>query len=222
MYNKPNRWLDKKFLQEVKGNSIRKNISYYNAMMTIDRRNWRFKNGIDEIYETINYLQNKRFTSVGEMIRYLRTRLRIDDYVSKGKKSDDGGYTEQIENMNAFENMGNKYTSLDEFLKYLSNIDKDIKSLGQNKVNLLTIHKSKGLEYPVVFIIGCNDNLLPHEKSNDIDDEKRLFYVAITRAEKELFISSTMSYNSKSYYPSPFIESIESTIHKNIPDKKRI
>lgn len=222
MYNKPNRWLDKKFLQEVKGNSIRKNISYYNAMMTIDRRNWRFKNGIDEIYETINYLQNKRFNSVGEMIRYLRTHLRIDDYVSKGKKSDDGGYTEQIENMNAFENMGNKYTFLDDFLKYLSNIDKDVKSLGQNKVNLLTIHKSKGLEYPVVFIIGCNDNLLPHEKSNDIDDEKRLFYVAITRAEKELFISSTMSYNSKTYYPSPFIKSIESTIHKNIPDKKRI
>lgn len=214
IYNKPNRWLDKKFLQEVHNNSIRKNISYYNAMMTIDRRNWRFKNGIDEIYEVINYLQNKRFYNVGEMVKYLRTRLNIDWYISKGKISDDGGYTEQIENMNAFENIANQYASLNEFLKYMNSIKKELNSMSLNRVNLLTIHKSKGLEYPVVFITGCNDNLLPHEKSNDIDDEKRLFYVAITRAEKELYLSSTTSYNSKVYYPSPFLDSIKSTICK--------
>lgn len=215
IYNKPNRWLDKKFLQEVHNNSIRKNISYYNAMMTIDRRNWRFKNGIDEIYEVINYLQNKRFHNVGEMVKYLRARLNIDGYISKGKFSDDGGYTEQIENINAFENIANQYASLNEFLIYMNNIKKELDSMSLNRVNLLTIHKSKGLEYPVVFIIGCNDNLLPHEKSNNIDDEKRLFYVAITRAEKELYLSSTTSYNSKVYYPSPFLDSIRSTIYKN-------
>jgi DNA helicase-2/ATP-dependent DNA helicase PcrA len=215
IYNKPNRWLDKKFLQEVHNNSIRKNISYYNAMMTIDRRNWRFKNGIDEIYEVINYLQNKKFHNVGEMVKYLRARLNIDGYISKGKFSDDGGYTEQIENINAFENIANQYASLNEFLIYMNNIKKELDSMSLNRVNLLTIHKSKGLEYPVVFIIGCNDNLLPHEKSNNIDDEKRLFYVAITRAEKELYLSSTTSYNSKVYYPSPFLDSIRSTIYKN-------
>lgn len=215
IYNKPNRWLDRKFLQEVHNNSIRKNISYYNAMMTIDRRNWRFKNGIDEIYEVINYLQNKRFHNVGEMVKYLRARLNIDGYISKGKFSDDGGYTEQIENINAFENIANQYASLNEFLIYMNNIKKELDSMSLNRVNLLTIHKSKGLEYPVVFIIGCNDNLLPHEKSNDVDDEKRLFYVAITRAEKELYLSSTTSYNSKVYYPSPFLDSIKSTICKN-------
>lgn len=220
IYNKPNRWLDKKFLQEVHNNSIRKNISYYSAMMTIDRRNWRFKNGIDEIYEVINYLQNKRFHNVGEMVKYLRARLNIDEYISKGKFSDDGGYTEQIENINAFENIANQYASLNEFLIYMNNIKKELDSMSLNRVNLLTIHKSKGLEYPVVFIIGCNDNLLPHEKSNDIDDEKRLFYVAITRAEKELYLSSTTSYNSKVYYPSPFLDSIKSTIYKNKTNTK--
>lgn len=220
IYNKPNRWLDKKFLQEVHNNSIRKNISYYNAMMTIDRRNWRFKNGIDEIYEVINYLQNKRFHNVGEMVKYLRARLNIDGYISKGKFSDDGGYTEQIENINAFENIANQYASLNEFLIYMNNIKKELDSMSLNRVNLLTIHKSKGLEYPVVFIIGCNDNLLPHEKSNNIDDEKRLFYVAITRAEKELYLSSTTSYNSKVYYPSPFLVSIRSTIYKNKTNTK--
>lgn len=221
IYNKPNRWLDKKFLQEVHNNSIRKNISYYNAMMTIDRRNWRFKNGIDEIYEVINYLQNKRFHNVGEMVKYLRTRLNIDEYISRGKVSDDGGYTEQIENINAFENIANQYSSLNEFLTYINNIKRELNSMSLNRVNLLTIHKSKGLEYPVVFIIGCNDNLLPHEKNNDISDEKRLFYVAITRAEKELYLSSTTSYNSKVYYPSPFLDPIKFTIYKNSKELSR-
>lgn len=214
LYNKPNRWLDKQFLQEVKNNSVKRNISYYNAMMTIDRRNWRFKNGIDEIYEVINYLQNKRFNKIGDMIKYLRVRLNIDNFVSKGKISDDGSSDEQIENMNAFENIANQYSSLDEFLKYVEDFSKNEKLLYKDKVNLSTIHRSKGLEYPVVFIIGCNDGILPHEKNENIDDEKRLFYVAITRAEDELYISSTTSYNSKIYYPSNFISSIEKTIQK--------
>ncbi len=215
LYNKPNRWLDKKFLQEVKTNSFKRNVSYYSSMMTIDRRNWRFKNGIDEIYEVINYLQNKRFKNVGEMISYIRFRLCIDEFVSKGKIADDGGYSEQIENMNAFENMAAQYTTLNDFLNYMADMDKELASKNANKIKLSTIHRSKGLEYPVVFIIGCNNGLLPHEKSNNIDDEKRLFYVGITRAEKELYLSSTISYNSKSCLPSPFINSIKSTIKRS-------
>lgn len=221
LYNKPNRWLDKKFLREVHDNSLKKNISYYNAMMTIDRRNWRFKNGIDEIYEVINYLQNKRFQNVGKMISYLRFRLNIDDYVSKGKVADDGKCDEQIENMNAFENIASQYTNLKEFLNYLNDIDKELTSKNINRVNLSTIHRSKGLEYPVVFIIGCNEDLLPHEKNDNVDDEKRLFYVGITRAEKELYISSTTSYNSRTYLPSSFIESIKSTLKINKVENKQ-
>lgn len=218
LYNKPNRWLDKKFLQEVQTNSIKKNLPCYSAMMTIDRRNWRFKNGIDEIYEVINYLQNKRFSNIGQMISYLRGRLDIDAFVSKGKMSDDGKYNEQIENLNAFENLGAEYESLSDFINYVSGIGKNTELTNSNKVNLLTIHKAKGLEYPVVFIIGCNDGLLPHERNDNIDDEKRLFYVAMTRAQKELYLSSTKSYNSKSYYPSQFIEPIKSAI--TIPKRK--
>lgn len=215
LYNKPNRWLDKKFLQEAENNSKRRNISLYNSMMSIDRRNWRFKNGIDEIYEVINHLQNKRFASIGDMISYLRIRLNIDDYVTKGKQTDDGSFSEQIENMNAFETIAKKYTDLNKFILYLDEITKDLEDDNKNKVQLLTIHKSKGLEYPVVFIVGCSNNILPHEKNENIDDEKKLFYVGITRAEKELYLSSILSNNSNQLSVSPFIKSIESTIKIN-------
>ena len=214
-YSKPNRWLDKKFLQEVENNSKKKNTSFYNSMMSIDRRNWRFKNGIDEIYEVINYLQNKRFSSIGDMISYLRSRLDIDNYVTKGKEADDGSFSEQIENMNAFETIAKKYTDLNKFILYLDEITKDLEIDNKNKVHLLTIHKSKGLEYPVVFIIGCSDKILPHEKNENIDDEKKLFYVGITRAEKELYLSSILSNNCNSLNISPFIDAIKPTIKIN-------
>lgn len=212
LYNKPNRWLDRKFLQEVENNSKRRNVSFYSSMMSIDRRNWRFKNGIDEIYEVINYLQNKRFSSIGDMISYLRIRLNIDEFVTKGKQADDGSYVEQIENMNAFENIAKKYTDLEKFIMYLDDITKDLQIDNENKVQLLTIHKSKGLEYPVVFIIGCSDGLLPHNKSKDLNDEKKLFYVGITRAEKELYISSILSNNATEMKISPFVYAIKETI----------
>lgn len=164
----------------------------------------------------INYLQNKRFSSIGDMISYLRVRLNIDEFVTKGKQADDGSYVEQIENMNAFENIAKKYTDLNKFIMYLDDITKDLQVDNENKVQLLTIHKSKGLEYPVVFIIGCSDGLLPHNKSKDLNDEKKLFYVGITRAEKELYISSIISNNSTEMKISPFIYAIKETIK---PDK---
>lgn len=65
----------------------------------------------------------------------------------------------------------------------------------KGKVNLMTIHASKGLEFPVVFIAGAEDGLIPHmrsieENDGNVEEERRLFYVAITRARDKLFISS--------------------------------
>lgn len=209
LYNKPLRWLDQKFLEEVRQNSLKRNVSYYNAMMTIDRRNWRFKNGIEEIYEVINTLQNKRYKNVGDMIRYLRSRLDIDNFVSKGKFSEDGNSTEQIENMDAFENIADQYYDLQEFITYLNSELKKTLSENKDMVQLSTIHRAKGLEYSVVFLPGLNDGLLPHKKADDIQDERRLFYVGITRAEKELYISSSEFYNNKLMKISPFIKDIQ-------------
>ena len=183
-------------------------------MFTIDRRNWRFKNGIDEIIEVITYLKNNKKSDVSELVKYLRNRLDIDKFVTKGKQADDGSYVEQIDNLNSFENICSKYSSIDEFTSYINDLDNEleIKSNYDDKVKLLTIHKSKGMEYPVVFIIGCNDELLPHYKSENINDERRLFYVAITRAEKELYMSYVDFYNNDMKIVSPFINDIKDTI----------
>ena len=67
------------------------------------------------------------------------------------------------------------------------------KNLGGQAVNLMTIHLSKGLEFDRVFIAGCNEGILPHSRSLgtalEIEEERRLLYVAMTRAKKELNLS---------------------------------
>ena len=87
----------------------------------------------------------------------------------------------------------------------------------QGKVNLMTVHASKGLEFPVVFIAGCENGLIPHARSIEdgeggMEEERRLFYVAITRAKDKLFISSCQRRRKMQSIaecePSPFLDEI--------------
>ena len=111
-----------------------------------------------------------------------------------------------------FENICSKYSSIKEFVSYIDELNTEMENKDNDKVKLLKIHKSKGMEYPVVFIIGCNEEILPHYKNENVDDERRLFYVAITRAEKELYLSYVDLYNGQTKLISSFIKDIEDTI----------
>jgi DNA helicase-2/ATP-dependent DNA helicase PcrA len=108
--------------------------------------------------------------------------------------------------------------------------DQKDKDPDRDCVSLMTIHASKGLEYPVVFIVGIEENLFPSQLSlhsrADLEEERRLFYVAITRAEKKLMISYAESRYQfgrlKSCEPSRFIDELDSTYLKmaKTPGKK--
>ncbi|GHV76932.1 DNA helicase [Spirochaetia bacterium] len=95
---------------------------------------------------------------------------------------------------------------------------------GKGKVNLMTIHASKGLEFPVVFIAGAEEGIIPHERNMDEEEERRLFYVAITRARDKLFITSCLQrrrlQNTVECAPSPFLAEIPPhLIEYHEPDK---
>jgi superfamily I DNA/RNA helicase len=98
----------------------------------------------------------------------------------------------------------------------ISNPAKKKSDRDKYKVKLMSLHNSKGLEFPCVSIIGVNEKILPHEKSThserDIEEERRLFYVGITRARKKLRLSYSLSKSSYgkeiSLSPSRFLKEI--------------
>jgi superfamily I DNA/RNA helicase len=91
-------------------------------------------------------------------------------------------------------NFCGKDKSLSEFLQeaLLSWKEKPEKDKDGNTLKLITIHSAKGLEYPVVYIAGVEEKIIPHrnsEEENNVDEERRLFYVAMTRAREKLSLS---------------------------------
>jgi DNA helicase-2/ATP-dependent DNA helicase PcrA len=110
--------------------------------------------------------------------------------------------------------------------KFLTSValqtDTDIYDSQAEKVALMTMHAAKGLEFPIIFITGCENGYLPFEKSdkgrNDINEERRLFYVAMTRAKKRLYL--TYAKKRRIYGKvvlreiSPFVKDIENRLKK--------
>ena len=215
IYNKPLRWLDKKFLAETTEQALRTHKSLYESMFKILRRDWKFKGGIDEISKIVTTIRKGKYKTIGEELQTLREIVEIDKFVSRGKISEEGDAVEQIENLNTFGEICNQFTDFDEFNKYIVNIKESNLQESSERVNLMTIHKSKGLEFPVVFLVGCSEGLLPHRKSNDTNDEKRLMYVGITRAMDRLYLTSNNFYNASPMEVSSFIEMLGDTIERN-------
>lgn len=206
IYNKPNRYLGKQFLDDTKKIVIRENISLFYAMHSAAERNPKYSSSVRELSDIINYLHKMKFNTVKDQIEYIRNRLNLDEYVS-GEVSDDNNSYDKIDNLNTLQDIAEDYVSTNEFVDYMSKLVVENKE-NDNAVKLMTIHKSKGLEYPVVFIVGVNENILPHHRNENLNEERRLMYVAITRAEKELFISSTEQYGKNKTNPSLFIKEL--------------
>jgi DNA helicase-2/ATP-dependent DNA helicase PcrA len=87
--------------------------------------------------------------------------------------------------------------ALDSFLQQIALIaDADSRREGEPLITLMTLHNAKGLEYPIVFVVGCEDGVFPHSRALDegaLEEERRLFYVGITRAMRELYLTYARS-----------------------------
>ena len=146
---------------------------------------------------------------------------------------DESGYSamlknkKDLENENRLENIKEllsamkEFDNLNSFLEHVAlatSIDQDWEG---EKVNLMTMHGSKGLEFDVVFLPGWEEGLFPHQKSieekgqNGLEEERRLAYVGITRAKKLAIISFSMN----RFYQGDWIDSMASRFIEELPEK---
>ena len=161
-------------------------------------------------------LRKKAAAGVGpaEIIEELLREIDYRGYVNDGDKLK---AEERNENLTALVGQAGAYTALDEFLADAALMSSADESVGENAVTLMTLHAAKGLEFPVVFLVGMEEGLLPHvrstdESSEDVEEERRLAYVGMTRAMKELFLTYAQSrfvYGGRNYnFPSRFLNDL--------------
>ena len=153
---------------------------------------------------TISELFDKVIADIG-YLRYL------DDGTDEG--------TDRQDNVLELRRLAEEYDqrSMTEFLENVALIsDQDTLAEGKNAPTLLTLHAAKGLEFGVVFIIGLDDGLMPHNRSFDdpeeMAEERRLFYVGLTRAKNQIYLVRSVQRGGRGYaeatYPSRFLDDI--------------
>ena len=151
-------------------------------------------------------------------MREVLSRFKYLDYLKQYSKADSMDYTSRVENIEQLIYSASQKETIVDYLEEAALVkeDKEDESDANLGVNLSTVHASKGLEYFVVFVVACEEELFPHWKSKDSDtglqEERRLMYVAVSRAERYLFLSCANfrkgQYNQRSRFLDEIAESL--------------
>ncbi|MEI3356885.1 MAG: DNA helicase PcrA [Clostridia bacterium] len=212
--NEPKRGIGKTSLDKVEQLSMQTGISMYEIIKNAEQY------GLNRVY-----LNSREFVNCIEELKAKKEELPISELIKQTLKK--SGYTKALENENTIE-AENRIENLDEFLTvaiefeeqeaentlsaFLEGItlSSDIDNLEEDEdyVTLMTLHSAKGLEFPVVFLVGMEEGIFPGYKSisepTELEEERRLCYVGITRAKEHLFLTCSKQrtiFGSTSYNP---------------------
>lgn len=213
--NKPFRYISRDSI-----NSIKDEKEFINSLITKCNLHPKQVKTINDLDIDLSYLKT---LNPQNAISYIRTSLEYDmyilDYCSNRKIKSNG----LIEILNELESSATNFKTIKEYLDHIDRVKSEVVG-NKNKdqgdgVIFTTMHSAKGLEFKNVYIIGVNEGTIPHEKSYDLDDdskkdeqieeERRLMYVAITRAEDKLCISSPQNKYGRKVSVSTFIDDIK-------------
>ncbi len=223
--NTPKRGIGEKTIDNLTTLAVEQSSSIYEAITS--GKELAFKNLIEELTEESKTL------SLTELVEAILEKSGIKKELSSSKLLED---EIRLENLNEFKGVTKSYeeeqgsATLEDFLDEISLVsDLAEHQDGSNRVSLMTVHSVKGLEYDYVFIVGMEEGIFPHYNAiNDgsqsaIEEERRLCYVAITRAKKKLYILAAKSRmlfgNTNINKPSRFIEEINKE-YLDIDEKK--
>lgn len=173
---------------------------------------WRYTKSVDALVTHIYWLNKNRFQNAEGLVSYVYDVINYLDFLKSD--SSDEMYEERLENVDELLTLSNQFRSADEMVDY---VDRQLLTYKENadnpdSVTLSTVHKIKGLEFPSVFIVSCIESLFPHRRSEDVEEERRLMYVAMTRAENTLDISAIKQRREQPAYKSRFIDEMQDCI----------
>lgn len=201
----------------------------------------RFASKLDELSEVLFELMGEAAeASVKQLIDDVMHKTGYLEELELSKNAQDQS---RIDNLQEFLSVAEDFAeksarngeeaSLENFLSDVALVaDIDDAEMGEDSITLMTLHSAKGLEFPTVFLVGMEEGIFPHARTlldeNEIEEERRICYVGITRAEKHLFLSNArmrMIYGrTLSYPPSRFLQEVpRNLIHEfKRPQERRV
>ena len=169
---------------------------------------------IDQFEWDIKMMENKTPYAA---VQYIRRRIGYDDYLREWAKIHRTGEEDLFEILEQIEESTKRFQTMEEWFRYTDEYGRRLREQQKTAqqhtegVRLMTMHSAKGLEFDTVFILGANEGVTPHRKAalkEEIEEERRMFYVAMTRAKERLVISYVKEKNGKDADPSRFVEEL--------------
>ena len=207
IYYKIRTFLKKTEIEKLRTKPINQDIfDFFYEILDYDRKN--------SLYDIEKKLSHIRKLPLSRKISYIYKYLGYKEYSSlKANK-----FAEEVINKDLFVeslvNFTKDINSIEEFDRKILKLKKKIRLMPQTNLVLQTIHRSKGLEYDRVFIVDMNKNEFPiidyeQNPEKSLEEERRVFYVGMTRAKEKLFILSTKKRNGKKTLPSEFYTTVK-------------
>ena len=221
--NVPKRSVGDTTIKQISEFAKKNNFSLMDAskkLLELNKIKPKTKIGLNSIINFINKWMNDYKNGISH-IKLLQIIMDESGYSQMLKNKKDLENENRLENIKELINAMKEFDNLESFLEHVSlatSIDQDWE--GQ-KINLMTMHASKGLEFDVIFLPGWEEGLFPHQKSIEekgdkgLEEERRLAYVGITRAKKILNISFSMN----RFYQGDWIDSLASRFIDELPEE---
>ena len=199
--NVPPRGIGEKTVEKIEVFSREKGIPLYEGLKQAIEEDWLPHAARARMKQFVQLIETLRKDVETLTLSQLTLALLAEtEYLQRLKEEGTDEALSKVENVDELINVmmgleqGEEKVSLESFLDKVSLVtDVDLYEDKGNRVSLMTLHCAKGLEFPVVFIVGIEEGILPHyrrgEEIEDMEEERRLFYVGMTRAKERLFLS---------------------------------
>ena len=237
--NVPKRGIGPSSVEKIQTYALQNNISMFDALAEVDfiGLSKKVTQECISFYEMIqNLIKEQEFLEISEIVDEVLQKSGYRDMLDREQSIESRS---RLENLDEFMSVPKDYeenTPLEEqslinFLTDLSLVADIDEADTQNGVTLMTMHSAKGLEFPIVFIMGMEESLFPHiraiksEDDHEMEEERRICYVAITRAEELLYITNATTRmlfgRSQSNMPSRFLKEIPEDLLDSHTGQKR-
>ena len=205
--NRPKRYVGRECLDQP-------TVDFERLRRFYDDKYWMIKK-IDQLESDLNMLRKMDpYTA----INYIRHGIGYEGYLQEYAEYRKMAAEDLLDLLDQLQESAKGFKTTEEWFAHIKEYGEMLKNQNkrdrkaENQVTFSTLHSAKGLEYPLVFILDVNEGIIPYKKAvlqSDVEEERRMFYVGMTRASEKLYICSIKEKNGKPLKDSPFLSGID-------------